>query len=45
LNELYITSARQETSEQELARTPEVGGVYRATIKNVRGLPDRLFAD
>ena len=45
LNELYITSARQETSEEELARTPEVGGVYRVAIKNVRGLPDRLFAD
>jgi sugar lactone lactonase YvrE len=45
LNELYVTSARQEMSEEELARMPEVGGVYRAAIKNVRGLPDRLFAD
>ena len=45
LNELYITSARQETSDEELARTPEVGGVYRAAIKHVRGLPDRPFAD
>ena len=45
LNELYITSARQEMSEEELARMPEVGGVYRTAIKNVRGLPDRPFAD
>jgi L-arabinonolactonase len=45
LNELYVTSARQEMSEEELVRMPEVGGVYRATIKNVRGLPDRPFAD
>lgn len=45
LNHLYVTSARQEMSAEELARMPEVGGVYRAAIKNVRGLPDRPFAD
>jgi len=45
LNDLYITAARQEMSDEELARMPEVGGVYRVAIKNVRGLPDRPFAD
>jgi L-arabinonolactonase len=45
LNELYITSAREEMSAEELTRMPEVGGVYRAAMKNVRGLADRPFAD
>jgi sugar lactone lactonase YvrE len=40
LNELYITSARQEMSAVELERTPDAGGVYRAVIQNVRGLAD-----
>jgi sugar lactone lactonase YvrE len=45
LNELYITTARQEMSPAELARTPDAGGVYRAVIPNVRGLADRAFDD
>lgn len=45
LNELYITTARQEMSSEELERTPEAGGVYRAVFDDVRGLPDRPFAD
>lgn len=45
LNELYITTARQEMSPAELERTPEAGGVYRAVIADVRGLPDAPFAD
>jgi L-arabinonolactonase len=44
LNELYITSARQEMSAAELERTPEAGGVYRAEI-DLQGLPDALFRD
>jgi len=45
LNELYITTARQDMSPAELERVPEIGGVYRATPVGVRGLPDTLFAD
>jgi L-arabinonolactonase len=45
LNELYITSARQEMSAEELARTPDAGGVYRAVIQSVRGLQDAPFLD
>jgi L-arabinonolactonase len=44
LTELYITTARQDMSDEELARTPEAGGVYRAAIAGVAGLPDALFA-
>jgi len=45
LNELYITSARQEMSEEDLARTPDAGGVYRAVLEGVRGLADSPFLD
>jgi sugar lactone lactonase YvrE len=45
MNELYITTARQEMSPAELQRTPDAGGVYRAVIDGVRGLPDTPFAD
>jgi L-arabinonolactonase len=45
LNELYITTARQDMSPSELERVPEAGGVYRAVIDGGRGLPDALFAD
>lgn len=45
LNELYITTARQEMSPGELERTPDAGGVYRAVIDDVRGLPDAPFSD
>jgi L-arabinonolactonase len=42
MNELYVTTARQEMSIEELERTPDAGSVYRATVDGVRGLPDRL---
>jgi len=45
LDELYITTARQDVPPAELARLPETGGVYRAVIHGVRGLPDTLVAD
>ena len=45
LNELYITTARQDISPADLERVPETGGVYRALPDGVRGLPDTLFAD
>ena len=40
LNELYITTARQDMSPADLERVPETGGVYRAMPEGVRGLPD-----
>jgi L-arabinonolactonase len=43
LNELFITSAREDMSPAELERTPQAGGVYRAVIERVRGLPDPAF--
>lgn len=44
LDELYITSSRQEMSEGELAAMPHAGGVYRA-LPGVAGLRDALFKD
>jgi L-arabinonolactonase len=44
LDELYITSSRQEMSDGELAATPHAGGVYRA-LPGVAGLADALFKD
>ena len=45
LHELFVTTARQDMSAEELQRTPEAGGVYRAAIAGVAGLPDALFVD
>lgn len=45
LQDLYITSARQEMTPEELARTPHAGGVYRASVGDVRGQPDSMFLD
>jgi L-arabinonolactonase len=42
MNELYVTSARQEMSTEELEQTPDAGSVYRAAVPGVQGLPDRL---
>jgi sugar lactone lactonase YvrE len=42
LDDIYITSARQAMTPQELERTPQAGGVYRASV-GVRGIPDLLF--
>ena len=42
LDELYITSARQEMSDDELAVTPHAGGVYLA-LTGVAGLREALF--
>ena len=42
LTELFITTAREDASEQELAAQPTAGGIYRAN-PGVRGrLPNRL---
>jgi sugar lactone lactonase YvrE len=45
LTELYVTSARQELTPQELAARPDAGGVYRAQPEGVRGLPEARFRD
>ena len=44
LSDLYVTSSRQEMSDEELARTPDAGGVYRVAAVGVRGSPDAPFA-
>jgi L-arabinonolactonase len=45
LDVLFITSARKEMSPEELSRTPDAGGVYRAQLSGVRGLPEERFQD
>jgi sugar lactone lactonase YvrE len=40
---LYVTSSRQQMTEEELARTPTAGGVYRVLPGKIRGTPDALF--
>jgi L-arabinonolactonase len=45
LDELCVTTARQDMSDAELARVPDAGSVYRARIADVRGLLDAEFAD
>ena len=42
---LYVTSSRQELTNEELSRTPHAGGVYHCHLADVVGLPDELFAD
>lgn len=42
LDDLYITSSRQEMSADELARTPDAGGIYRVSV-SFRGVRDALF--
>jgi L-arabinonolactonase len=40
LDQLYVTTAREDLSPDELARTPQAGGVYRWQLADVRGLPE-----
>jgi sugar lactone lactonase YvrE len=42
---LYVTSARQEMTPEELAATPEAGGVYGTELAGVRGLAEPRFRD
>jgi sugar lactone lactonase YvrE len=44
LDQLYVTTAREDTSADELARTPHAGGVYRVSLADVRGLPESRTA-
>jgi L-arabinonolactonase len=45
LNELYITTARQDMSPLDLERVPHAGGIYRALVHGVAGLRDAPFRD
>jgi L-arabinonolactonase len=42
MNEVYVTTSRQEMSDEELAANPAAGGVYRVVASGMRGLSDRL---
>lgn len=43
LDELFITTARQQMTAQDLEAMPEAGGLYRAALGDVRGLPEPTF--
>jgi sugar lactone lactonase YvrE len=43
LDQLVVTSSRQEMTEQELEEVPHAGGVYLAVNVGVRGIADALF--
>jgi len=45
LVDLYVTSSRQEMSDDELAQVPHAGSVYRCANVGVRGMADVLFND
>jgi L-arabinonolactonase len=45
LADLFVTSSRQEMTDDELAQVPHAGGVYRCANVGVRGIPDALFND
>jgi L-arabinonolactonase len=39
-DQLYVTTAREDLSRDELARTPHAGGIYRLPLTDVRGVPE-----
>ena len=43
LRTLYVTSARQQRSDEELARLPQSGGIFALRV-DVPGLPEPVFA-
>jgi L-arabinonolactonase len=45
MDDLFITSARQEMTPEELARTPDAGSVYRCAGLGIHGVADALFKD
>jgi L-arabinonolactonase len=45
LDELYVTSARQEMTPEELDAAPHTGGVYRVVLHDRRGLQESRFKD
>ncbi|MES2102780.1 MAG: SMP-30/gluconolactonase/LRE family protein [Pseudomonadota bacterium] len=44
LDQLFITSARDEISEERLARQPQAGGLFHTHLQDVRGVPECRFA-
>lgn len=44
LGTLYATTSRQQHTAQELARTPQAGGVFAIRIPEIHGIADTLFA-
>lgn len=44
LDTLYVTTAREDLSAAQLEREPHAGGVFRARIDGVVGLPEERFA-
>ena len=43
LDVLYVTTARQGLTEEQLAREPDSGGLYALPLADVRGLPESRF--
>jgi sugar lactone lactonase YvrE len=43
LSTLFVTSSRQQHTDDELARAPQAGGVFAARIDGMHGLPDSSF--
>jgi len=43
LVDLFVTSSRQEMTDEELGRVPHAGGVYRRPETGIRGIADALF--
>jgi sugar lactone lactonase YvrE len=44
LVDLFVTSSRQEMSDEELASVSHAGGVYKYANVGVRGIGDAVFA-
>lgn len=45
MGDLFVTSAREQMTPDELSRVPDAGGVYVARAVGVRGVQDALFRD
>ena len=43
-DQLYVTTAREDMSRDELTRMPHAGGIYRLQVMDVRGLPESRTA-
>jgi sugar lactone lactonase YvrE len=43
LSTLYVTTSRQQHTDDELSAAPHAGGVFGIEIPGIRGLPDTLF--
>ncbi|ALN89283.1 SMP-30/gluconolactonase/LRE family protein [Lysobacter gummosus] len=45
LDEIYITTAREELDDAQRRAQPDAGGVFRASVAGVRGLAEARFDD